>query len=126
PPRPSARGPAPPSKGVLMEQPGPSPAVERLDAFIGTWRIQASPPGGPPWPGGGQVTFQWLEGGAFLIPRWPAGVARGPRERFRQHYFRSRGVERVYQMSVADGVWRLWRDGEDFSQRFSGTFSTDG
>jgi hypothetical protein len=120
-----------------MEQPGPSPAVERLDPFIGTWRIEASPPGGPPWPGAGQVTFEWLEGRAFLIERWtfampefPDGIAIiGPDEsgeRLRQHYFDSRGVERVYEMGFGDGVWRLGRDGEDFSQRFSGTFSADG
>lgn len=29
-------------------------------------------------------------------------------------------------MSLADGVRRLWREGEDFSQRFTGTFSDDG
>jgi hypothetical protein len=38
----------------------------------------------------------------------------------------SRGVARVYGMSLDDGVWRLWRDGSDFSQRFTGTFSDDG
>jgi hypothetical protein len=29
-------------------------------------------------------------------------------------------------MSLADGVWKLWRDGDPFSQRFEGTFSEDG
>jgi hypothetical protein len=30
-------------------------------------------------------------------------------------------------MTLADGVWKLWRDAPDtFSQRFSGAFSDDG
>jgi hypothetical protein len=42
---------------------------------------------------------------------------------FTAHYFDSRGVARIYTMSLSDGVWRLWRDDPDFSQRFTGTFS---
>ena len=29
-------------------------------------------------------------------------------------------------MSIGDGEWRLWREGEPFSQRFTATFSDDG
>jgi hypothetical protein len=36
-----------------------------------------------------------------------------------------RDVQRVYGMSLSDGVWKLWRDGQPFSQRFTGTFSED-
>ena len=43
-----------------------------------------------------------------------------------QHYYDSRGVARVYGMSLEDGVWRLWRDGVDFSQRFAGRLGDDG
>lgn len=45
-----------------------------------------------------------------------------------QHYFDSRGIARVYEMTFADNVWRLERHGAapDFSQRFAGTFSDDG
>ena len=96
----------------------------------------ATPPGGPPWPGEARVSFEWL-GDAYLIERWnidqpqaPDGIAIiGPDEsgaQLVQHYFDTRGVARVYSMSLEGGVWRLWRDGDDFSQRFSGTFSEDG
>ena len=37
-----------------------------------------------------------------------------------------RDVQRIYEMSLSDGVWKLWRDGELFSQRFTGKFSEDG
>jgi hypothetical protein len=29
-------------------------------------------------------------------------------------------------MGLEDGVWKLWRQGEPFSQRFTGTFSENG
>ena len=41
-------------------------------------------------------------------------------------YFDSRGVSRVYQMSLSDGVWKMWREAPGFSQRFMGTWSSDG
>ena len=96
----------------------------------------ATPPGGPPWPGEARVSFEWL-GDAYLIERWtvdqpeaPDGIAViGPDEsgdNLAQHYFDTRGVARVYSMSFEDGVWKLWREGDDFSQRFSGTISDDG
>ena len=51
--------------------------------------------------------------------------------RYLQHYFDSRGVARVYEMSFGERTWKLWRTSEDFSpldfsQRFAGTFSDDG
>jgi hypothetical protein len=46
---------------------------------------------------------------------------------FAMHYFDSRGVRRVYEMSLEDRVWRLFRESRDpFPQRFIGTISDDG
>ena len=84
----------------------------------------------------GRTTFEWLEGGGYLIQRavmddpvFPRGVmVIGPDaagERVVQHYFDSRGVARIYDVSFADGVLRLWRDGADFAQRYSGRLSAD-
>jgi len=47
-----------------------------------------------------------------------------------QHYFDSRGVVRVYRMTLRDGVWQLVRDRPDFTplafqQRYTGRFSAD-
>lgn len=42
------------------------------------------------------------------------------------HYFDSRGVHRIYEASISDDSWKLWRDAPDFSQRFTGTFQDDG
>ncbi len=44
-------------------------------------------------------------------PTAPSGIAIiGPgetAETFCQHYYDSRGVARIYQMSLNDGVWKL-------------------
>lgn len=37
--------------------------------------------------------------------------------------FDSRGVFRVYEVSVDDQAMRIWRDAPGFSQRFTGTFA---
>lgn len=47
-------------------------------------------------------------------------------ETFCMLYSDSRGVYRVYRMSLTTGVWRLWRNATGFSQRFTGVFSDDG
>lgn len=112
-------------------------ARERLEALVGEWTMQAGPSGGSPWPGGGRVSFQWLENTSLLIQRWhidvpeaPDGVAvigcDGKSDGYQQLYTDERDVQRIYQMSLADGTWKLWRHGEPFSQRFTGTFSEDG
>jgi hypothetical protein len=112
-------------------------ARERLEALVGEWTLEAGPPGGPPWPGEAGVSFEWLDGVPLLIershvdlPEAPDGVAvigcDGMSDTYYQLYTDDRDVQRIYQMSLGDGVWKLWRDGEPFSQRFTGTFSEDG
>jgi len=116
-------------------------ALERLDAFVGEWSVEASfadlsAPGGAI----GHAVFEWVLGGQFLVER--AEVPDAPDsiaivgldpdgEAFTQHYFDSRGVARLYAMTFSDGVWTLLRDSPDFSpldfwQRFTGEFSADG
>jgi hypothetical protein len=41
-------------------------------------------------------------------------------------YTDTRGVARIYQMSLDGGVWKMWRNSEAFAQRMTGTFSDDG
>jgi hypothetical protein len=111
-------------------------ARERLEALVGEWTIEAAPPGGPPWPGGGRATFEWLQGAPLLIESWhidmpeaPDGTAvigcDGTSGTYYQLYTDERDVQRIYEMSLDNGVWKLWRNGEPFSQRFTGRFSED-
>ena len=117
-------------------------ALRRLEPFLGAWSLEAILPGVPPGDVRGQVTFEWLPGGGFLVERWEVPVPDVPnglavigfhqgRGTYLQHYFDSRGVARVYQMGFEDGVWTLSRSEPDFSpldfaQRFTGRFSPDG
>jgi hypothetical protein len=50
----------------------------------------------------------------------------GSRPDLAQHYFDSRGVARVYAMTITDEAWTLVREHPGFSQRFVGAFSGDG
>jgi len=120
-----------------MSRSSDTAARERLEALVGEWTMAAGPPGGPPWPGGGRMTFEWFTGAPLVIQRWqvdmpeaPGGVAiigcDGLAGRYVQLYTDERDVQRIYAMSLADGVWKLWRDDEPFAQRFTGTFSEDG
>jgi hypothetical protein len=113
-------------------------ARERLELLVGTWTTIAGPPGGPLWPGGGRVTFEWLEGGVpLLLSRSHVDVEGAPDSvsvigcdgksgAYYQLYTDERDVQRVYEMSLEGRVWKLWRYGPPFSQRFTGEFSDDG
>jgi hypothetical protein len=125
-----------------MEEHTEVPPVERLDAFVGEWSMEAAFPLAPPTDARGRTVFEWMPGKRFLIQRWEVPLPEAPdgiaiigfdqgRGTYLQHYFDSRGVARLYEMSFGDGVWKLWRNSEDFSplnfsQRFTGTFSDDG
>ena len=116
-------------------------ARTRLERFIGEWTLLVTFPGTPPVEGG-RVVFEWMTGQRFLIQRWEVPVPEAPdglavigfdegRGTFLQHYFDSRGIARVYVMSLEDGIWTLRRETPDFSpldfaQRYTGTFSDDG
>jgi hypothetical protein len=116
-------------------------ARTRLERFIGEWTMLVTFPDALPLKGG-RVVFEWMTGEQFLIQRWEVPVPEAPdglavigfdagRGTFLQHYFDSRGIARVYVMSLQDGVWTLRREEPDFSpldfaQRYTGTFSDDG
>ena len=113
----------------------PETADARLEPLIGEWDVQGTLPIDPPIVVRGHAVFEWLDGGRFVVERWtvehpdfPNGIAiLGEGESgLAQHYFDSRGVARVYAMSVSDETWELSRESPEFSQRFIGTFSDDG
>lgn len=109
------------------------PALEPFEALIGTWATEATHPlfdGVVP----GRITFEWLEGGQFLIQRsqndhelFPDAISviGASEDGLVQEYFDSRGVRRTYGVSLEDGVLRFWRDDPDFAQRFAATIAPD-
>jgi len=114
-------------------------SLESLDVFGGEWSIATSLAPNPGDAPRARTTFEWLPGSRFLIQRWevehpeaPDGIAiigfDADKATLLQHYFDSRGVARVYEMTFADNVWTLQRfaAAPDFSQRFTGTFNKAG
>jgi hypothetical protein len=108
-------------------------ALKQLEPFLGEWRVEVAVPNAPV----GRTVFRWSLDDQFLVqesevpdPNAPNSfsvVAVAPDGAYTQHYFDSRGVVRVYRMTVSDGSWTLLRDQPDFtpldfSQRFVGTF----
>jgi hypothetical protein len=108
--------------------------TDSLNALVGEWTTEATHPAYPDVVVHGRVTFEWLEGQQFLIqrsrtehPDFPDSLAViGGEEELAMHYFDSRGVHRLYEMSLSEGVWTMSRDAPGFSQRFTGTWSDDG
>lgn len=110
----------------------PNPALERLGALVGEWEVES-----PQFPGGrGQVTFRWLEDGAYLgwdskapepapSSTWIIGGDESS-ESCTALYTDSRAVARVYHMSLDNGVWTVWREAPGFWQRFAGTLDDGG
>jgi hypothetical protein len=130
-----------------MADPPEEHPLAALEPLVGEWSMDAVFSGGATASEserseGARTVFEWLPGRNFLVQRWelphpaaPDGIALigldRDRQNYVQHYFDSRGVARVYEMSFGGGVWKLWRTSPDFSpldfsQRFTGFFNDDG
>jgi hypothetical protein len=122
--------------------------LARLDVFVGEWVVEAEFPGDRPTPPDttedgrkAHSWFEWTLDGQFLLQRIEIPMPEVPDSlsiisadagtgSYTQHYFDSRGVARLYAMSLTDRVWTLTRESPDFmplefGQRFAGTFSQD-
>ena len=112
-------------------------ALGLLDVLVGEWTQIVSGHGDPT----GTMTFEWSLDERYLLmrSRLPAPFPESlavieyvvAADEFRQHYFDSRGVTRVYRMTLTGSEWMLLRTEPDFSelsfaQRFVGTIADDG
>jgi hypothetical protein len=106
-----------------------NPGLESLGRLVGKWDVELVFPSDPSNKIQGNATFDWLEGGAFVIEHFGTSVwIMGPddsTETYYVLYHDERGVSRMYQMSLNGDVWKLWRNAPDFSQRFEGKLSDD-
>ena len=115
----------------------PNAALQPLSVLIGTWNTVGTHPLVPGTTFHGRTSFEWIEGGAFLImhseidePQIPSGIAIFGTDdttgECSMLYFDERGVSRRYEVSIKGNVWRWWRNAPGFSQRFVGTIAADG
>jgi hypothetical protein len=106
-----------------MDQPTAEQALKEMEVLIGEWSQMATPAGGEPWPGEAQASFEWLEGGQLLLERSTVEMPEAPdgvrvygcdaaNLTYYQLYTDDRNVCRIFEMSIGNGEWKLWREGE--------------
>jgi hypothetical protein len=124
-----------------MTAAGTAGPLENLRVLAGEWEVELAFPSDPPGVvHAGRTTFEWLFG-QYLVqtmegppggPHMQAIIAWNPGTlAFQQHYYDSRGVVRIYEMTLSDGTWTLLRTRPDFAplefaQRFTGRLAGDG
>jgi hypothetical protein len=120
-----------------MNERDPRAKLEPFDALIGEWTVELTHPAIEGTVVRGWTTYEWLEGGRFLIqraenehPDFPdslsvIGVMEGDSDLSMQ-YFDSRGVHRVYAVGFVGSELTLERDVPGFAQRLIATLSDDG
>ena len=126
--------------------------LKPLARLVGSWSTTATHPAMPGVVVHGTVEVEWLEGKRFLIHRQRSNHADFPDSisiigfmgrdrigenrdaadagdndaRLAMHYFDSRGVFRVYEVSFEADAWHFARLATGFSQRFTGKFADGG
>jgi hypothetical protein len=118
-------------------------ALAALEVLIGEWSLEARFDETPSADIGARTAFEWLSGEQFVVQRWSVPLPEAPdgialigldaanEGCYLQHYFDSRGVARIYRMTLENRIWKLWRDEADFSpldfrQRYTATVGDDG
>ncbi len=115
----------------------PNPALSALEVVIGSWDTVGTHPYLPGKTLRGRATFEWIEGGAFLLmrsesdePELPSGIAIFGSDdaigELYMLYFDNRDVSRKYDISIEHNVMRWQRNSPDFSQRMALTVADDG
>lgn len=124
-------------KDSERQPPQPTRSLKQFDVLVDEWTMVGTHPYLPSAVHG-HSSFEWLREGALLA--WHFDWERGQGipsafsvigqddavEPCSMLYTDERGVARIYQMSLAGGVWKMWREAPEFSQRMTGTFSDDG
>ena len=119
-----------------MDKADPRAKLKPFQALIGEWTIEMTHPMVEDTVVRGRATYEWLEGGRFLIqravnehPDFPdslcvIGVMEGENDLSMQ-YFDSRGVHRVYAIGFDGRELTLRRDTPSLAQRGSAKGSDD-
>lgn len=116
-----------------------NPALADLGFLIGDWDMALSGASFLPSPHDvvhGRIEARPIEGGGLLALRqlveragppaatWVIGRDEG-RAGYSVLYADGRGVSRLYEMTMADRTWHMWRDDPAFSQRFEATVNAE-
>lgn len=117
--------------------PQPTRSLKQFEVLVGEWNVVGTHPELPS-AAHGHSAFEWLMEGALLLWHfdWESGSGIPSAlgvighddsvETCSMLYADERGVARIYQISLEGGVWKMWRESPGFSQRMTGTVSSDG
>ena len=122
-----------------MSSPQHNPALNHLEVLVGDWEMELSNASFLPDPSAtvkGQVSFAWVQDGAFLMMRMgdqppspPTAIWLISRDESTPNYtvlyYDARSVSRVYEMSFSESAWKMWRESPGFWQRYEGILSQD-
>jgi hypothetical protein len=107
--------------------------LDHLEPLVGEWRVEIDAPRHVDEPVTGTSSFEWLGDRGFLVnrstvdhPLFPDGLVVIGGDPVRYHYFDSRGVQRLYDISFEDGELVIERNDPDMVQRYVGRLSEDG
>ncbi len=124
-------------KDSERQTPQPARTLKQFDVLVGEWTMVGTHPALPSTLHG-HSSFEWLREGALLVWHFVWNPGQGIPTGFSiighddavepcsMLYTDERGIARIYQMNLARGVWKMWRESLDFSQRMTGSFSDDG
>lgn len=121
----------------MIDQPTAEAALRALDPLVGEWALTAVGPDGRPWPGEARTRFEWHVSGGHLVQTTTVDLPEAPDSvsivgcdaangTYYQLYSDDRGVCRVFEMSISETEWKLWREGAPFAQRFTGRLEDGG
>jgi hypothetical protein len=114
-----------------------NPGLSAFAPFIGTWTTVGHHPMVPGVTFHGRTTFDWHEGGAFVVmrseidePEIPSGIAIFGNDSegaaLSMLYFDERKVARRYEATLQPQALQWWRTTPKFSQRNTITIARDG
>jgi hypothetical protein len=113
-----------------------NPSLELFNVLIGEWETIGTHPYLPGITLHGYASFNWIEGGAFLMmqtknneEKIPGAIAIFGSDdaagTFFMLYFDERKVSRKYEVSFQDHILKWWRNDPAFSQRFTCRFTNN-
>jgi len=113
--------------------PTPDPALKQLgDALLGIWQVSGGAQG--------QISYEWMEGGFFLIQHVNLGGTRGievigrttgfgatePSEDIKSRYYGGMGETFDYVYELEGNTLIIWGGEKGSPAYYKGTFSDDG
>src|SRR5215210_7943372 len=123
------------ARGYGQEAREPSPALRKLDRLVGTWELSGDV--------GGRVTYEWMEGGFFLIQRTglvqdDGGVSTGmevigherplgeePSADVKSRFYSDTGATLDYTYELEGDTLTIWFGERGSPAYYEGTLSED-